>query len=180
MTDFLQGGRKPADSRGVRLRRTISVFVASLTLLSLAAPVLAADEEWEFDGGGWGHGVGLSQFGALGQAQDGRNATQILQHYYTGTSVAVDAEQPLDQTAQCALGGSDREHHSGRIVTAVGGASVDLSAGGNRVHPGPDRRVSPTSTINPGEAWVFERQPLEPQSMPISQEGRGQHWMEGM
>ena len=72
----------------MRFHRTTVVFATIFTLFAIASPALAADEEWEFDGGGWGHGVGLSQYGALGQAQDGRSATQILQHYYTGTNVA--------------------------------------------------------------------------------------------
>ena len=82
--------------RAVRLRRTIALFAASLTLLGIAAPVIAADEEWEFQGGGWGHGVGLSQFGALGQAQDGRRDSDppALLHRNLGR---VDARGPLDQ-----------------------------------------------------------------------------------
>ncbi|MDO7906530.1 stage II sporulation protein D [Paenibacillus sp. JX-17] len=35
---------------------------------------------------GYGHGVGMSQWGANGMAQEGYTATQILQHYYTGIS----------------------------------------------------------------------------------------------
>ena len=38
-------------------------------------------------GRGWGHGVGLSQYGAYGQAQAGRTYDQILGHYYTGTTI---------------------------------------------------------------------------------------------
>ena len=38
-------------------------------------------------GSGWGHGVGLSQYGAYGQALEGRDATTIVQHYYTGAQV---------------------------------------------------------------------------------------------
>src|SRR5690606_30018680 len=40
-------------------------------------------------GGGWGHGVGLSQTGAVGMAV--RNATyeQILQHYYRGITLEL-------------------------------------------------------------------------------------------
>jgi len=34
-------------------------------------------------GGGWGHGVGLSQVGAVGMAEDGRTYDQILKHFYT-------------------------------------------------------------------------------------------------
>jgi SpoIID/LytB domain protein len=44
-------------------------------------------------GRGYGHGVGLSQYGARGRALAGQTAAQILAHYYAGTtigSVAVD------------------------------------------------------------------------------------------
>jgi len=38
-------------------------------------------------GTGWGHNVGMSQWGALAQANQGRSATQIIQFYYTGVQV---------------------------------------------------------------------------------------------
>lgn len=38
-----------------------------------------------FNGGGYGHGIGLSQWGARGMALKGYNYVQILQHYYQGT-----------------------------------------------------------------------------------------------
>ncbi|WCM60951.1 stage II sporulation protein D [Paenibacillus polymyxa] len=37
---------------------------------------------------GYGHGVGMSQWGANGMAKEGHTATQILLHYYTGISFA--------------------------------------------------------------------------------------------
>jgi stage II sporulation protein D len=43
-------------------------------------------------GSGFGHGVGLSQYGALGQAEAGRTAAQILGHYYTGTTLGPVAD----------------------------------------------------------------------------------------
>jgi stage II sporulation protein D len=39
-----------------------------------------------FSGHGWGHGVGMSQYGAYGYAQHGWTAQQILAHYYPGTT----------------------------------------------------------------------------------------------
>src|SRR4051812_11465068 len=39
-----------------------------------------------FNGHGWGHGVGMSQYGAYGYAQHGWTAQQILDHYYPGTT----------------------------------------------------------------------------------------------
>jgi stage II sporulation protein D len=38
-------------------------------------------------GGGFGHGVGLCQTGALGQARAGRSAAEILESYYPGAIV---------------------------------------------------------------------------------------------
>lgn len=35
---------------------------------------------------GYGHGVGMSQWGANGMAQEGYTATQILKHYYNGVA----------------------------------------------------------------------------------------------
>ena len=43
---------------------------------------------FQFSGGGYGHGIGLSQWGAFGMAQMGQNYAQILLHYYTGVKLA--------------------------------------------------------------------------------------------
>ena len=40
---------------------------------------------WEFSGGGFGHGSGMSQAGAIDLAERGWNAHKILMHYYPGT-----------------------------------------------------------------------------------------------
>lgn len=37
---------------------------------------------------GWGHGVGMSQYGADGLAKEGKNYQEIIQHYYTGVQIA--------------------------------------------------------------------------------------------
>ena len=39
------------------------------------------------EGSGHGHGVGLTQYGAKGMAEEGYTSTQILQHFYQGSSV---------------------------------------------------------------------------------------------
>jgi len=46
-----------------------------------------------FTGSGWGHGLGMSQYGAAGMARAGNNYEQILQHYYTGVTIAGDYNQ---------------------------------------------------------------------------------------
>lgn len=40
-----------------------------------------------FRGGGWGHGVGMSQAGAFGMARRGVTYREILKHYYTGVQL---------------------------------------------------------------------------------------------
>jgi stage II sporulation protein D len=55
---------------------------------------------WEFAGGeaeittfGYGHGVGMSQWGANGMAKEGRTAEEIIRHYFTG--VEIERFDPL-------------------------------------------------------------------------------------
>jgi SpoIID/LytB domain protein len=62
---------------------------ATLVVASFAggATSAGAEESFTFTGGGWGHGVGLSQYGACGMASGGNNYAQILAHYYTGTQL---------------------------------------------------------------------------------------------
>jgi stage II sporulation protein D len=47
-------------------------------------------EAW-FEGGGWGHGVGLCQWGMKALAERGWTADQIVGYYYPGTTVDVVA-----------------------------------------------------------------------------------------
>jgi len=61
-----------------------AVLVLAFMLLA-AAP---ASADYRIDGRGWGHGIGLSQYGAQGYATaEGRDFRWILGHYYRGTSV---------------------------------------------------------------------------------------------
>jgi stage II sporulation protein D len=42
-----------------------------------------------FDGGGYGHGIGMCQWGAIGRARAGFDFRSILSTYYPGTSLGV-------------------------------------------------------------------------------------------
>ena len=72
------------------MTRTFS-FIAAMLLLALTAPASAAAAKTTFTirGAGFGHGVGMSQYGAMGYAQHGRNAAEILAHYYSGTALGT-------------------------------------------------------------------------------------------
>ena len=55
----------------------------------VAIPRATASGDVVFRGGGWGHGLGMSQYGAQGAARLGCDASQILTRYYAGTKVAA-------------------------------------------------------------------------------------------
>ena len=46
----------------------------------------------DIHGGGWGHGVGMSQWGAYAMAREGHTGAEILDHYYPGTTLTDVAE----------------------------------------------------------------------------------------
>lgn len=54
-----------------------------------------APTAWMVEGNGWGHGVGMCQWGAVGLAKAGYNFVEILSYYYTGVDVrpVVEVEQ---------------------------------------------------------------------------------------
>ena len=57
--------------------------------LSGAAPASQPLPLIAVSGHGWGHGVGMSQYGAFGYAQHGWGFARILAHYYPGTALAT-------------------------------------------------------------------------------------------
>ncbi len=45
---------------------------------------------YSFTGRGWGHGVGMCQYGAYGLAKMGLKYDEIVKHYYTGVDLTKD------------------------------------------------------------------------------------------
>ncbi|HVQ58839.1 MAG TPA: SpoIID/LytB domain-containing protein [Solirubrobacterales bacterium] len=71
--------------------RPLAVLLVSAALLTLASAANAS-VSWVVNGRGFGHGVGMSAYGAYGYANHGKDYRFILGHYYTGTALA-----PLDK-----------------------------------------------------------------------------------
>src|SRR5437588_12412647 len=69
--------------RSAIVRLTPAVITA---LLALAGPATAASMFY-VRGGGDGHGIGMSQYGAYGYALHGKDYRFILAHYYQGTTL---------------------------------------------------------------------------------------------
>jgi SpoIID/LytB domain protein len=70
------------------IRRLAPALVAVVSASLLAAAPAHAGRTVTIRGGGWGHGIGMSQYGAYGRALNGKGAEAILEHYYTGTEVS--------------------------------------------------------------------------------------------
>ncbi len=56
--------------------------------LSATDPATGKNKSFTITGSGYGHGIGMSQYGAYEMARQGNNVTKILTYYYTGTTVS--------------------------------------------------------------------------------------------
>ena len=73
-------------SRRVRAVAAVGAFAVAFGLLTGPAegPALAAPSTFTIVGGGYGHGIGMSQYGAHGMAVRGASAGRIISFYYGG------------------------------------------------------------------------------------------------
>ncbi|MGH8944997.1 MAG: SpoIID/LytB domain-containing protein, partial [Acidimicrobiia bacterium] len=124
----------------------LSVGALSLVLTAVVAspaPAFAQSQEGTVvvDGGGWGHSVGMSQYGAYGQALDGKDYQTILAHYYQGTWVETIADpgpimvgllQDLPSALFVVGSGTvtvQRGSEQASVSAGQGGISVNVSGG---------------------------------------------------
>jgi stage II sporulation protein D len=99
-------------------------------------------------GGGWGHGIGMSQYGAYGRALNGKGAESILEHYYSRSR--VDSRRMPRRVRVGLLQGRSRidasssPFHSGggRVAFKLRGSSETIAEGPS----GTDWRVEASST----------------------------------
>src|SRR3954454_9517289 len=80
------------------MRRT-AVLTALLACLAVPATAPAATT-FVIKGAGFGHGVGMSQYGAQGFAQHGWDYRRILGRYYRGTTIGSAPTKTIDALLQ--------------------------------------------------------------------------------
>ena len=84
--------------------RSLRDFFQLFNSPSAIVPRVGADGALSFDlyGGGWGHNVGMSQYGAHGRGRSGQTFREILAAYYTGAEV-ISIEEAISLRAGKAL-----------------------------------------------------------------------------
>ncbi|HKH17061.1 MAG TPA: SpoIID/LytB domain-containing protein [Solirubrobacteraceae bacterium] len=71
------------------MARKLSTFALALAVALCGTASADAAKRFTIRGAGFGHGVGMSQYGAMGYASHGWDYKAILGHYYTGTRLGV-------------------------------------------------------------------------------------------
>jgi stage II sporulation protein D len=104
------------------------LFLLTALFLLLAPAGAQAAIRIVVRGAGFGHGIGLSQYGAYGFAQHGRGYRDILGHYYQGTSL------------------SEASNRSVRVLLQAGRSSVRFRGVIKVSGPGESKRISPSHT----------------------------------
>lgn len=78
----------PRRQRHPLLARALATLAALASLAALP-PAASAAVSWVVHGRGFGHGVGMSAYGAYGYALQGKSYRFILGHYYSGTTIGT-------------------------------------------------------------------------------------------
>ncbi len=117
-----------------------------LPVPSIRFDVAVADGLVHVDGRGWGHGIGLSQYGALGKALRGLKAPDILAAYYAGLRPMRVPDGQLADTVRVAIALDRTEATVGstgafRILDAGGNVIAHRATGTWSTRPGPDGRI---------------------------------------
>ena len=92
--------------------KPLSLLTTMLVLALCGTAAAATSSSWTIRGAGFGHGIGLSQYGAYGYAAHGANPRDIVLHYYKGTRIGNMAGRTIRVLLQ-----------SGRNSVTVSGAT---------------------------------------------------------
>jgi stage II sporulation protein D len=77
------------------MHRNLCIVSVAGALIACAPASAEAAKRFTIRGAGFGHGVGMSQYGAMGYASNGWDYRRILGHYYTDTDIGV-LNEPRD------------------------------------------------------------------------------------
>ncbi len=143
--------------------RTLFLVATLVTTLVPAVPAEAANEPTvTFFGGGFGHAIGMSQYGAYAMAANGNSADEILSFYYTGVNPSVDHTTLFDPTHPVGQPNPNIWVGLAQNVDSItfsipspenGGGPVDLCQANDGLGDCPRQDAVP----KPGEEWELRR-----------------------
>lgn len=147
---------------GITRGRSITATLAVLTAAAVpACDTARAQTMLVVSGAGYGHGVGMSQWGAYGYATHGFDYTAILVHYYSGTSLGA---APAGTRVRLLMQ-ADRRSVAFSGVSSVGAHALTPSlvyrasaAGGGRIAL---RRAHAKPLVLQGPATIVAKNPFE-------------------
>src|SRR3954471_7755524 len=144
------------------MRRT-AVLTALLACLAVPATAPAATT-FVIKGRGFGHGIGMSQYGAQGFAQHGWDYRRILAHYYRGTTIGSAPTKRIrvllrsggtQVVSHVSKAGTRKLDASRAYTVRTRGAGVAISGGGRTIRfSGPVKLAGPHGyTLLGGRAY---------------------------
>src|ERR687890_729511 len=154
--------RRPSPARRTALAATLGLLGSLVTSVVSAAPASAeqvferpASGVFSVLGHGWGHGHGLSQWGAQGAATLGLGADQITSTYYPGTARAVLADSPIRVLLQADEGRDTQVYAASglRVTDVATGKTEALPAGPTRWRATVDAAGLHVSSLT-GSTWT--------------------------
>ena len=109
-------------------------------MLAGAGGTAHADLNFDLYGAGWGHGLGMSQYGAYGLAQKGWTRNGILERFYAGATVGAMPSPPANLRV-----GLIQSYVSTRVKAVDGAVNVKFGGVG----------LPNAATIPAGETWTI-------------------------
>jgi stage II sporulation protein D len=100
-----------------------AALLTATAVLAAASPAVAAKTSFTVRGAGYGHGIGLSQYGAYGFATHGADYKDIVLHYYKDTRLSSAGDRAIRVLLQ-----SDKEVIWFTAATKAGDAKLDPGA----------------------------------------------------
>ena len=125
--------------------RFAAIGAAACLIAGLAAPSGADAVKFKAKGAGWGHGIGMSQWGTQGFAQKGKSYRWILRHYYRGSKLGKTKSRRIRVLVGAGLGSvgfSGATKACGRKVNPGKTYSASASGGGVALHNRRGKRIA--------------------------------------
>ncbi len=146
--------------------RSLILLIVIVPTLASAATSSSVPPHFLLTGSGFGHGVGMSQIGALGQAMEGESSEQILNYWFTGTQVVSIPDEQLIKVSV-----------AHKVLSATVSIASGFSQSGINLSALADGAIDPSMIGTPSTTYRFSlvgkkisvsimNKPLAPRTLP--------------